>query len=557
MVPTTSRDQSLSRFLPLEVLRQVADSNEDQLAPRKDSFVGTVLFADISGFTSLSERLGKRGPAGVEELTQTLNDYFGELIAIVISSGGDIVKFAGDALIAVWPAALEDRTRSAQAAAHCGLAAQSRLRGRKTKDGDKLSLRIGIGTGQITTASVGGKFGRWEFIVAGTPVLEATDAADAAERGDVVLGPNLVELLKESLHGRPLSSGQLRLEAISSDESFQPQEIPELDQAAEAKILGYIPAAIHKRLDVGHANWLGELRRLTVLFINLPDLNHQTPLPVAQQVMEALQTALYRYEGSVNKLSADDKGITFVAALGLPPLAHEDDELRGVLAAWDMKSSLTELGRGCSIGVTSGRVFCGIIGNSRRCEYTMIGDIVNLSARLMQAAQGDILCDQATFTGARRRLDFVTLPPISLKGKSAPVPVYRPYRKRRSAVSSRSLTPDDRTRNRTAPPRCAPATTPRRGERGHRHRGRRTGHRQVPPGRLAPRRGESPRDHLLHRHRLGHRTLHALFRLAGRVSRLVPHRRAEADSLRTIDLGNQLPALLESARHVRRDGTAC
>ncbi len=96
MEATTSRVQALSRFVPIAVLRQLAESDTDKLAPRRDSMPATVLFADISGFTNLSERLGKRGPAGVEELTQTLNDYFGDLIDVVISSGGDIVKFAGD-----------------------------------------------------------------------------------------------------------------------------------------------------------------------------------------------------------------------------------------------------------------------------------------------------------------------------------------------------------------------------------------------------------------------------------------------------------------------------
>ena len=46
-------------------------------------------------------------------------------------------------------------------------------------------------------------------------------------------------------------------------------------------------------------------------------------------VVRALQATLYRYEGSFNKLSVDEKGLTLVAALGLPPLAHEDDARRG------------------------------------------------------------------------------------------------------------------------------------------------------------------------------------------------------------------------------------
>ncbi len=441
MLATTLRDHSLSRFVPFTVLNQIAESGEDKLIPRKDSFPATVLFADISGFTRLSEELGKRGSAGVEELTQTLNAYFGDLIDTVISHGGDIVKFAGDALLAVWQASGENLSHTVRAAARCGLLAQSLLRDRTTNSGEALSLRMGIGTGIIATASVGGTFNRWEFVVSGKPVSEATTAADAAQLGELVLGPLAAKQLGFAGKGQPVPGGQLCLKELSFEDAIPPREMLEPKPNAETKVLGYIPAAIRQRLDVGHGNWLGELRRLTVLFVNLPGLNHATPLPLAQKVMQSLQSGLYRYEGSVNKLSADDKGITFVAALGLPPLSHEDDELRGVLAGLEIQSRLKDIGQACSIGITSGRVFCGIIGNQARCEYTMIGDVVNLSARLMQKAQGGILCDHATALAANRQLDFEALPPMELKGKAEPVPVFRPSQHSRPTTTRRAFEP--------------------------------------------------------------------------------------------------------------------
>src|SRR5262249_47678585 len=149
-----------------------------------------------------------------------------------------------------------------------------------------------------------------------------------------------------------------------------------------------------------------EMRQLTVLFVNLPGLNYRTPLAKSQEVMEALQKELYRFEGSVNKLSTDEKGVTFVAALGLPPLAHEDDPVRGTSAALAIRARLTELGWPCSVGVTTGRVFCGTIGSEVRCEFTVIGDVVNLSARLMQAAKGGVLCDERTYKAAQDRFDW-------------------------------------------------------------------------------------------------------------------------------------------------------
>src|SRR5262249_47385477 len=113
-------------------------------------------------------------------------------------------------------------------------------------------------------------------------------------------------------------------------------------------------------------------------------------------------------------------------ALGLPPLSHEDDAARGVQAALAMQAALRQLDMPNAIGVTTGLAFCGAIGSERRREYTMIGDVVNLSTRLMQAAPEDILCDAAAYAAAQARLAFDALPPIKVKGKAEPIAIFRP-----------------------------------------------------------------------------------------------------------------------------------
>jgi hypothetical protein len=118
-----------------------------------------------------------------------------------------------------------------------------------------------------------------------------------------------------------------------------------------------------------------------------------------------------------------------VSVFGLPPLAHEDDPVRALLSCLKMQQKLSqELGIESSIGVTSGMAYCGIIGSSgTRREYTVLGDTVNLSARLMQAAERRVLCDAATFKSARgSRLRFTELPAIRVKGKSEPIVIYEP-----------------------------------------------------------------------------------------------------------------------------------
>jgi class 3 adenylate cyclase len=474
----------ISSYVPPMIIRRcLAQPQVEQVTnPTLERFPAAAFFADISGFTALTERLAQRGPAGAEELTRIINDYFSQLIEIITAYSGhvEIVKFAGDALLALWPASAEFRVQSSESrvpspesktrsreykeqdsglrtldsgleacvlrAAQCGLAVQEKLQD-FTVEGIKLSLRVGIGVGEVTLMHLGGVFGRWELLVAGEPLVQMSAAEHEAAPGDVVLSPEAWAYVAESCQGQSRANGNVRLDStpVLPSEEFSPALLLDFDDKTQQtrleKVLrSYLPGAILSRIYAGQSDWLAELRRVTVIFVNLPGLDYTSPdaLERAQEAMLALQTALYRYEGSINKLSVDDKGITLVAALGLPPLAHEDDAVRGVEAALAMQAKLKELGWRSAIGVATGRAFCGAVGSERRREYTMIGDVVNLAARLMQAAPDDLLCDAATFQAARTQLIFETLPPTKVKGKAEPVALYRPQGRIKKTLASSS-----------------------------------------------------------------------------------------------------------------------
>lgn len=419
--------ETLASYLPPLIVRQYAADPSPPSAPSAEGFTAAVLFADISGFTALTERLAQKGPTGAEELTRVLNLYFSQLVDLVVAHGGEVMKFAGDALLALWPAGAPepDLAAATQRAAQCGLAAQRRLHAFQASDDIQLSLKISIGVGDLRIVHVGGGLDRWDFFLAGKPIEQVGYAAHHAQQGEVVLSAQAFAALGDRGRGAALAEGCHRLDELATLPPSAAPAPPLRSDMAEA-LQVYLPGAIRARLAAGHDAWLGELRRITVLFLNLPDVNYATPVGDAQRIMQALQASLYRYEGSVNKLSVDDKGVTLVAALGLAPLAHEDDPVRGVQAALAMQEALRALGLRWAIGVTTGRVFCGKIGNAARQEYTIIGDAVNLAARLMQAARGDLLCDSATVQAVRGRFTFDALAPIVAKGKAEPVPVYRP-----------------------------------------------------------------------------------------------------------------------------------
>lgn len=423
-------DALLPSYVPALVLDRLAARGEALSDAERDQLHGALLFADISGFTALTERLAARGPAGIEQLVRRLNAYFGRLIEVLLDHGGDVLKFAGDALVVLF----RDRdgqvsAGSVQRAAAAALTAQvALLDQREDAEGLILSLKIAIACGELSMALVGGERGRWEMVVYGEPLLDAGDAAGHCVAGSVVLSAAARARLGEAAGVTELAEGVCRLDTIAPITMPNRAEPPALNAASARSAWSFVPYAIRSRLTAGQDDWLAESRRLTVIFATLPGHADSVDVERLQSLMRQLQQLIYSVEGSVNKISVDDKGLSLIAVLGMPPLSHEDDPRRGLLLALKMRALISELGFKPSIGVTTGRAFCGVIGSQRRREYTLLGDIVNLSARLMVASAGGLLCDQATHDFAEEHFDFEPRPPLKLKGKAEPVPAWRPLK---------------------------------------------------------------------------------------------------------------------------------
>jgi class 3 adenylate cyclase len=119
------------------------------------------------------------------------------------------------------------------------------------------------------------------------------------------------------------------------------------------------------------------------------------------------------------------------------------DAARAIKASNDIHSTLRKDLISCHIGVATGTAFCGNIGNNHRGEYAIVGDSVNLAARLMGAAAKyghDILCDSATASAAsksRMRQLFKALDPIHVKGKEHAIQVFVPLGDATSAALSK------------------------------------------------------------------------------------------------------------------------
>ncbi|MEI6777389.1 MAG: tetratricopeptide repeat protein [Chloroflexales bacterium] len=410
--------QTLISYLPLQVAQPILAGSGQTIESTGSWRQAALLLADISGFTALTERLSGRGPEGAEELTALLNAYFSRMIDLLTAEGGDVVQFSGDALLATF--AYDDEplmlsVRRAWQAADQMQAAMAEFSTLQTSMGPvDLGMKIAVGAGKIVTLSIGGVFNRWQYIIAGDPLRQVAEAETGAQRGAIVLSRAARELLSEtSLPPRPLIAPPL----------------PAVSVQMIAALRTYIPGAVNYRLFDGQLDWLAELRRMSIVFLGIGGLDYESPdgLIALQQAMMALQQTIYHYEGSLNKLLVDDKGTISLITFGAPPFAHADDPVRAVRCAIDLQTLADKLGLRLAIGVTTGQVFAGPVGSKSRREYTVMGDVVNLAARLMQGAgRGGVICDHTTYVSTRNELSWEILTPRTVKGHVAAVRCYRP-----------------------------------------------------------------------------------------------------------------------------------
>lgn len=108
----------------------------------------------------------------------------------------------------------------------------------------------------------------------------------------------------------------------------------------------------------------------------------------------------------------DDKGSTLIVIFGLPPFAHHDDASRAIFAGFNMIKALSKIDNTyCNVGIASGECFSGIVGGSgSRKEFSVLGDIVNLAARIMGSLskkRNQIVCDLNTRMMAANNFQFI------------------------------------------------------------------------------------------------------------------------------------------------------
>lgn len=420
---------------------------------------GATLFADVSGFTLLTEALAKHfgSRRGADELARHLNEVYTILIAQVERFGGSVIGFSGDGITCWFDEGLGEKGRKGETekghsmalrAVAAGAALQRTMQ--QFVDWEivagvtaTLTIKTAVAVGSVRRFLVGDTQIQLIDVLAGTLMDRVAAAEQIAQPGDLILDEAAARLVADLLpgpHWRPTDTGhRFAVYTVHADfPSFSPSLLhPPAPRPPFApspalsltQLRPWLLPAVYERLANQHDRYLAELRPAVALFIKFGGIDYDQDRAAGEKLdtfIRWVQGVLARYEGALIQLTTGDKGSYLYAAFGAP-IAHDDDVERAVAAAVELRSAphRFDFMAGVQMGIAQGRMRVGAYGSKTRRTYGVLGDATNLAARLMSSATpGQILTTQAVADEIQPLYMLEELGLRTFKGKTEPQPIF-------------------------------------------------------------------------------------------------------------------------------------
>ncbi|KAF5292379.1 hypothetical protein FQA39_LY03413 [Lamprigera yunnana] len=463
----------LASLVPDEIIYNVNDYSN---RPYNACF----LLGDVSGFTQLSEAYNQTGKGGASRLTCVLNNYIGSMVQDILAHNGDILKFSGDAFLAMWKCSVDNIMQDVVHAAVDSAIAIQKLLGSYEKDGVVLKVKLAISAGFVIF-SVIGNAEMSHYVCIGQPISDVKLAEKMTSAGEIIvsnsawnyLNPN--EYVWETCDGHhtkvlphsyftnrryqrkrwpknrrfsfsspkddidyrfDLQADQRRSGSLELYSRPPPpsKERPSVKYASKVKLKvdleKYIIPPIMMGIDLGQPlEYLTEMRQIVIVFINTI-IDQKMGLPLQIELIDTIYKKVcslaLEHDGCVNKLSAFDKDLMFVLLFGLRGSKSELESQMGLKCASECFQTISQLNvLSVSAGVTTGMTYCGVVGHTFRREYTVISVTVNKAARLMMAYPDKVTCDRETFLQSKlESKNFILQEHKPLKGIVNVGPIY-------------------------------------------------------------------------------------------------------------------------------------
>ena len=390
----------------------------------------TFLFADISGYTALSNELNRLKKNSAEILTETINEIFENLIKIINEFCGIVVKFGGDALMVMFTEELSNPSLAKINAIHSAVMLLKYFNdfGSINISGKnyKLRIKIGISEGNVNSEILNYNNKRKEYYLSGKTINSLAVAEKFAQSGEIIVTNSVKTSLPESYYFLELPDNvnlsKLNIEKLPVFPKEFKNTVEPLPKISNEKaknlcavLYQFIPYKIleHHIVYGSKSNILAENRKITAIFINIKGVSEISANCLEHHCVNAsnylqnyfsmIMTIIEKYRGEFLRSDLYSEGEKLLIVFGCP-VSYENDELRAAMCALEIRDMLNNFHNDAtasccksrllcrltqSIGLNSGNAYVGLVGSAGRMEYTVMGDCVNIAARLMSKAPDD------------------------------------------------------------------------------------------------------------------------------------------------------------------------
>ena len=368
----------LSKYIPKHFIEIYPEIKKDRFVREE----GTVMFADLSGFTNLSEKLTAKGKEGSEEISRIINEVFEDIISLITDADGSVYKFGGDAVTVFFPNKVSKKSVLITAVEiQNAIKKFDRI---ETIAGEcSIRIKIGIAYGYSVIGMLGDE--NKQYFIAGDTLDTACECEHHAEQGEIIVSNKLTEDLPKDQYEKKGDFFKINIPSLISDKSYKKLKKKSFEQEDIDWFREFIDRELVIREEAG-ALEKGELRNCAVIFLNFTgvEYNEKFDYKILNDFYSLTASTVKKYQGFINKIDMGDKGNKIIALFGAPVSTEKNEEF-SLRAIREIKLNKPER-INIKAGVNNGNIYFGVVGASNRREFTVIGNTVNLSARLMASA---------------------------------------------------------------------------------------------------------------------------------------------------------------------------
>lgn len=430
--------KSLSCYVPKYLLQRSVENINNEIIGQEEMIEGVVMIAELSGMNTIFEALAKEGKTGTDELRDICENYFNSVFNQVENFGGSVLYFGDKYLRALFPRGHGQQLATVvKKSVQCTLNIQEEMLNFHQLETSAgifgLTMKTALTVGDIYHTVIGNRESEAKFIFAGEAFTEAQKALDHAIPGEVLISDYAIargcgiELEEPKTTYSPIKKLTHPIKRSKS----KPIKFSKLSARDKLNLIeylsAYVPRNIYYNLNLKEDIQLGVRRRVAFLCLNFEGIEYEKgAVDKLQPYFVSIAQILEKLGGYILEILPSDNGGTFHIIFGAP-IFNKDSEEQSIHCAsqlMHLSEQFPDIKQ--KIGITTGFVYAGIIGNDVRKLYTVIGHSANLAFSIVNAAKYDqVWVDKYVFERTDDIAEFTKLDPIMMSGQSWPVQIYQ------------------------------------------------------------------------------------------------------------------------------------